>query len=62
MEKRLLDLENWDIAEAIFRFCAQDEEKKRYFEHCTYEDLSLAEYVDRYRYSDFEKWYLKTYG
>lgn len=59
-----LDLEDWNLAEPMFWFISQDDEKDLYFRYCgehPLDDLSIAEYIDRHRKKAFTEWYYSTY-
>ena len=57
-----IDLANPDYAEAIFRFCNDDEwiddNDKRIL---IYDDISFAEFVQKYKYREFCLWYMLNY-
>lgn len=51
------DLENWELAEDIYNFVGLPDVFDDFCRRCATEDLSLAEYVSRYKFEDFRKWY-----
>ena len=57
-----IDIYDFEYAEAIYTFVGQphicDDFRKRSCE----KNLSIAEYVEAYKYNEFQKWYAKNYN
>lgn len=53
--------DDWNIAEFIYHFCEDDTIYADFEKHCHSEDLSLAEYVLKYRFDSFRKWIFAEY-
>ncbi len=62
MEKQELDITDPKYAEAIFHFCNDeewiDDNDKRIL---IYDDISYAEFVQKYKYREFCLWYRLNY-
>lgn len=56
---RKVDLFSADLAEALFRFVQQDPVFDDFCEKASSQDLSIAEYVDLYKRSDFFEFCIK---
>lgn len=58
----MLDLYSDEVAEGIFQFMTDNKEQYDKFCQCLInEDLSMAEYIDKYCREEFEKYFFNTF-
>lgn len=53
----MLDLSDWKYAEPIYHFMQYPENTKHYYKVRETENISLSEYVQKYKLVEFSLWY-----
>ena len=54
--------DDWNIAEMIYHFCEDPSIYADFEKHCQSEDLSLAEYVYKYKFKTFQAYCIKRFN
>lgn len=62
MKQKVYRIWDCEVAEAIFFFCQQDEIWDDLCDKVIAEDLSMLEYVYKYRFVEFGQWCQECYG